>query len=155
MKNNLIWVCENQNDVNDEQIINALKLSNSYEFVEKLRNGINTNIGENGSQLSGGQRQRLSLARIFLKNPEILILDEATSSLDNLSETEIQISLNKLKSMNDLTVLIIAHRFSTIKNADKIIILKNGEIEDIGNFEQLRNKKNELFESMNRETNDD
>ena len=97
----------------------------------------------------------MSLARIFLKNPEILILDEATSSLDNLSETEIQISLNKLKSMNDLTVLIIAHRFSTIKNADKIIILKNGEIEDIGNFEQLRNKKNELFESMNRETNDD
>ena len=74
VKNNLIWVCENQNDVNDEQIINALKLSNSYEFVEKLRNGINTNIGENGSQLSGGQRQRLSLARIFLKNPEILIL---------------------------------------------------------------------------------
>ena len=77
-----------------------------------------------------------------------MFLDEATSSLDNLSETEIQISLNKLKSMNNLTVLIIAHRLSTIKNADKIIILKNGEIQDIGNFEQLKNKKNELFEAM-------
>ncbi len=148
IKNNLIWVCENQNDINDEQIVNALKLSNSYEFINKLKNGINTNIGENGTQLSGGQRQRLSLARIFLKNPEILILDEATSSLDNLSEIEIQDSLSKLKSKYNLTVLIIAHRLSTVKNADNIIIIKNGEIQDQGSFEDLKIKKNELFDAM-------
>ena len=134
----MIWVCEDQNQVNDDQIINALKLSNSYDFVEKLKNGINTNIGENGTQLSGGQRQRLSLARIFLKNPEILILDEATSSLDNLSEIEIQESLIKIKSLSNLTVLIIAHRLSTVKNADNIIILKNGEIQDQGSFHDLK-----------------
>ena len=144
----MIWVCEDQNQVNDDQIINALKLSNSYDFVEKLKNGINTNIGENGTQLSGGQRQRLSLARIFLKNPEILILDEATSSLDNLSEIEIQESLIKLKSLSNLTVLIIAHRLSTVKNADNIIILKNGEIQDQGSFHDLKIKKNELFDAM-------
>lgn len=148
IKNNLIWVCEDQNKISDDQIINVLKLSNSYEFVEKLKNGINTNIGENGTQLSGGQRQRLSLARIFLKNPEILILDEATSSLDNLSEIEIQESLIKLKSLHNLTVLIIAHRLSTVKNADNIIILKNGEIQDQGSFHDLNIKKNELFDAM-------
>ena len=148
VKNNLIWVCEDQNQISDDQIINALKLSNSYEFVKKLKDGINTNIGENGTQLSGGQRQRLSLARIFLKNPEILILDEATSSLDNLSEIEIQESLIKLKSLSNLTVLIIAHRLSTVKNADNIIILKNGEIQDQGSFDDLKIKKNELFDAM-------
>ncbi len=148
VKNNLIWVCEDQNQISDDQIMNALKLSNAYEFVEKLKDGINTNIGENGTQLSGGQRQRLSLARIFLKNPEILILDEATSSLDNLSEIEIQESLVKLKSLYSLTVLIIAHRLSTVKNADNIIILKNGEIQDQGTFHDLKIKKNELFDAM-------
>ena len=148
IKNNLIWVCEKKEKISDQEIINSLKLSNSYEFVSKLENGIDTIIGEKGVQLSGGQRQRLSLARVFLKNPQLLILDEATSALDNLSEVEIQNSIAKLKSMFSTTVIIIAHRLSTVKHADKIFVLKDGVIEDQGRYEELKNKKNELFNSM-------
>ena len=83
-----------------------------------------------------------------LKNPEILILDEATSSLDSLSELEIQESIKKLKSLYNITVIIVAHRLSTVKKADKIIILNNGEIQDQGTYENLKNKKNELFDAM-------
>ena len=148
IKNNLIWVCKNPNEVSDESLTKALKLSNSLDFVENMKDGINTFIGEKGVQLSGGQRQRLSMARIFLKSPEILILDEATSALDSLSEIEVQTSIENLKSLNKITVILIAHRLSSVKNADKIIILKNGEIEDQGHFDELKNKKNELFDAM-------
>ena len=148
IKNNLIWVCDNPNEITNETIINALKLSNSLEFVKKMENGIDTIIGEKGVQLSGGQRQRLSLARIFMKNPEILILDEATSALDNLSEIEIQQSIKNLKSLYKITIVIIAHRLSTVKEADKIVILKNGEIQVQGTYEDLKNKRNELFDAM-------
>ena len=148
IKNNLIWVCKNPNEVSDESLTKALKLSNSLDFVENMKDGINTFIGEKGVQLSGGQRQRLSMARIFLKSPEILILDEATSALDSLSEIEVQSSIEKLKSLNKITVILIAHRLSSVKKADKIIILKNGEIQDQGHFEELKNKKNELFDAM-------
>ena len=148
IKNNLIWVCDDPSEINDEIVINSLKLSSSLEFVEKMKNGINTFIGEKGVQLSGGQRQRLSMARIFMKKPEILILDEATSALDNLSEIEIQESIKKLKSLYNITIIVIAHRLSTVKNANKIVILKNGEIQDQGTYEELKNKKNELFDAM-------
>ena len=123
-------------------------MSNAYEFVNKLKNGIDTFIGEKGVQLSGGQRQRLSLARVFLKKPEFLILDEATSALDNLSESEIKESINKIKSMYNTTVIMIAHRLSTIQSADKIFVLNNGVIEDFGTFEELQIKENELFKTM-------
>ena len=123
-------------------------MSNAYGFVNKLKNGIDTFIGEKGVQLSGGQRQRLSLARVFLKKPEFLILDEATSALDNLSESEIKESINKIKSMYNTTVIMIAHRLSTIQNADKIFVLNNGVIEDFGTFEELQIKENELFKTM-------
>ena len=148
IKNNLVWVCEDKEKISDQDIIDALKLSNAYEFVNKLKNGVDTFIGEKGVQLSGGQRQRLSLARVFLKKPEFLILDEATSALDNLSESEIKESINKIKSMYNTTVIMIAHRLSTIQNADKIFVLNNGVIEDFGTFEELQIKENELFKTM-------
>ena len=148
IKNNLVWVCEDREKVSDQDIIDVLKLSNAYGFVNKLKNGIDTFIGEKGVQLSGGQRQRLSLARVFLKKPEFLILDEATSALDNLSESEIKESINKIKSMYNTTVIMIAHRLSTIQNADKIFVLNNGVIEDFGTFEELQIKENELFKTM-------
>ncbi len=154
VKNNLIWVCDDKHKekITDNEIIESLKLSNAFEFVNILDNGINTVIGDKGVQLSGGQRQRLSLARVFLKKPTLLILDEATSALDNLSEIEIQKSILKLKSMFQTTVIIIAHRLSTVKNADNIYVLNNGTIEDHGRFEELKNKENQIFKSMILET---
>ncbi len=150
VKNNLMWVCENQykEKISDDEIINVLKLSNAFEFVNNLEKGINSIIGDKGIQLSGGQRQRLSLARVFLKKPKLLILDEATSALDNLSEIEIQKSISKLKSMFQTTVIIIAHRLSTVKNADNIYVLNDGTIEEYGKFEELKSKENHLFKSM-------
>jgi ABC-type multidrug transport system fused ATPase/permease subunit len=150
VKNNLIWVCDDKDKekITDEEIINVLKLSNAFEFINNLDKGINSIIGDKGIQLSGGQRQRLSLARVFLKKPKLLILDEATSALDNLSEMEIQKSISKLKSMFQTTVIIIAHRLSTVKNADNIFVLNNGTIEDQGRFEELKNKENQLFKSL-------
>ncbi|MDC0916130.1 ABC transporter ATP-binding protein [Candidatus Pelagibacter sp.] len=148
IKNNLIWASDEHKKINDSDIIKALKLSNSYEFIENMEFGINTQIGENGIQLSGGQRQRLSMARVFLKNPQILILDEATSALDSLSEIEIQNSISKLKSYQNITIIVIAHRLSTVKMADKIIVLKDGEIQDQGKYQDLKDKKNELFDAM-------
>ena len=150
VKNNLTWVCDDKDKekITDEEIINVLKLSNSFEFINNLDKGIYSIIGDKGIQLSGGQRQRLSLARVFLKKPKLLILDEATSALDNLSEIEIQKSILKLKSMFQTTVIIIAHRLSTVKNADSIFVLNNGTIEEHGRFEELKNKENQLFKSM-------
>ncbi len=112
--------------VNDRQIIDALKQANAYEFVEKFTNGLDEQIGERGVRLSGGQKQRIQIARAILQNKPILILDEATSSLDSKSESLVQDALEKLFK-NRLTI-IIAHRFSTIQNADRIIVLDNGTI---------------------------
>jgi ATP-binding cassette subfamily B protein len=114
------------NNVNDKQIIDALKKANAYEFVQKFKNGLDEQIGERGVKLSGGQKQRIQIARAILQNKPILILDEATSSLDSRSESLVQDALEKLFK-NRLTI-IIAHRFSTIQNADRIIVLDNGTI---------------------------
>ena len=121
-----------------EDIINAAKIANAHEFIMALANGYDTNIGDRGDKLSGGQKQRLSIARAILKNPEILILDEATSSLDTKSEKSVQEALEKL--MKSRTSLIIAHRLSTIKNVDKIIVLDDGKIVEQGTHQELINK---------------
>jgi len=113
-------------NVNDKQIIEALKKANAYEFVEKFRNGLDEQIGERGVKLSGGQKQRIQIARAILQDKPILILDEATSSLDSKSEHLVQEALEKL--FKNRLVIIIAHRFSTIQNADRIIVLDNGTI---------------------------
>jgi ATP-binding cassette subfamily B protein len=119
----------------DEEIVEAAKNANAHEFIMSFPNGYDTDIGQRGIKLSGGQKQRLSIARVFLKNPPILIFDEATSALDNESERVVQESLEKLAK--NRTTFVIAHRLSTIKNAQKIIVLTENGIEEEGNHEQL------------------
>ena len=122
-------------DIDREKVIAIAKIANAHEFIEKLENGYDTLVGERGVILSGGQRQRLSLARALLKNAPILVLDEATSSLDTESERLVQQAIDKL--MQDRTVLVIAHRLSTIRNADKIIVLDAGQIVQVGSHDTL------------------
>lgn len=117
------------------KIIQAAKDAHAWEFIEKLPEGLDTNIGENGNLLSGGQRQRLAIARAFLKNAPILILDEATSALDNESEKMIQQAMEKLRQ--NKTVIVIAHRLSTIENADQIVVLDRGQILEQGSHQHL------------------
>jgi subfamily B ATP-binding cassette protein MsbA len=124
-----------------ESIIHAAKVSNSVEFIEKLDNQFDTEIGEDGITLSGGQRQRLSIARAIAKDSPILILDEATSALDSATEKLVQSAINKMQK--DRTTIIIAHRLSTIKNADRIIVLKEGKIIEQGSHEELINASGE------------
>ncbi|MBU0600114.1 ABC transporter ATP-binding protein/permease, partial [bacterium] len=122
-----------------EEVIEAAKIANAHEFILDLPLGYNTLIGENGFNLSGGQRQRLAIARAIVRKPKILILDEATSSLDVESEALIKESLTKI--MENQTTIIIAHRLSTIINCDKIIVLDKGEIVEVGTHEDLLLKK--------------
>ena len=131
----------------EEEIIHAAKAANAHDFIMKLPDGYDTNIGELGTKLSGGEKQRISIARALLKNAPILILDEATSSLDTEAEIEVQDALDNL--MKGRTTLIIAHRLSTIRNADRIIALVNGEIVEEGNHETLLAKKGEYFRLYN------
>ncbi len=122
-----------------EEVIEAAKIAHAHEFIERLPKGYFTEIGERGIKLSGGQKQRLAIARAVLKNAPILILDEATSSVDTETESEIQKAINNLAGTR--TILIIAHRLSTVKRADKIIVLKDGEIVEIGIHEELMKRK--------------
>ena len=110
-------------------------MANAHDFISKLPQGYDTEVGERGVKLSGGQKQRLSIGRIFLNNPPILILDEATSALDLESEAIIQDALDVLSK--DRTTLIVAHRLSTITHADKIVVLQNGEIIETGTHQEL------------------
>jgi len=121
-----------------EELIEAAKAAHAHEFIEKLPQGYNTVIGDNGNKLSGGQKQRLSIARALLKNPQILILDEATASLDSVSEQLVQQALEKL--MANRTVLIIAHRLSTIKKASQIGVIEEGQLVEIGSHQELMQK---------------
>lgn len=124
-------------DATDEEVMHAAKIANAHDFITQLENGYHTNIGERGNKLSGGQKQRLSIARAVLKNPPILILDEATSALDTESEKLVQEALEKL--MENRTSLVIAHRLSTVRKADKIIVLSKGEIIEEGTHDELMN----------------
>lgn len=135
MKENILY---GRLDASDEEIIEAAKKANIHEYIMTLPEKYETQIGERGVRLSGGQKQRLSIARVFLKNPAILILDEATSALDNTTEILIQTALDEL--CKGRTTLVVAHRLSTIKNADEIIVIANGAIKEQGTHDELVEK---------------
>jgi subfamily B ATP-binding cassette protein MsbA len=136
VKNNLLLGVK---DASDDEVIEALKVANAWEFVKELPNDINTNIGDSGNKLSGGQKQRLSIARAVLKNPPIMILDEATSALDTESESLVQLALENM--MKNRTSIVIAHRLSTIQKADTIIVMQKGKIIEQGKHDELLTKE--------------
>ena len=129
----------------DDEVIKAAKQAKCDEFIKNLPEGYNTYIGENGCNLSGGERQRISIARAILKNSPVILLDEATASLDAENETEIQEAISKL--VKNKTVLIIAHRMRTVTNADKIVLLKDGVVKEQGNPKELL-EKDSIFKDM-------
>ncbi|WP_339811689.1 MULTISPECIES: ABC transporter ATP-binding protein [unclassified Paenibacillus] len=136
-------------EADEQEILEALRKANAYDFVMELPEGLDTDIGEEGSRLSGGQRQRLSIARAILRNAPILLLDEATAALDNESEKLVQQAIRKL--MGDKTTLVIAHRLSTIQNADIILVMENGEIVESGTHDVLlaaEGRYNDLYYSQ-------
>ena len=144
IKNNLLWSKEKVTDI---EILECLRLANAYDLVMNLPHKLDTIVGERGLELSGGERQRIVLARAMIRNPEILILDEATSSLDQNSEKMINESLKKISKFT--TILVVAHRSSTIKIADKIYVLKDGRIVENGTFKELsQSVTNEFFKIM-------
>lgn len=122
-------------ELSDNEIWQGLQLAHADSFVRNLKDGLNTTLGERGTKLSGGQKQRIVIARAFIRNPDILMLDEATANLDGQSEEKIQQAIKSL--MKDRTTLIIAHRLSTIVKADKIFFLENGEITGSGTHQEL------------------
>ena len=131
-------------DATEEEVIEAVKAANAYDFIMNTPQGFDTILGERGIGLSGGQKQRLAIARVFLKNPRLLILDEATSALDSESEELVQEALEHL--MKGRTSIVIAHRLSTIVKADKIIVMDRGKVVEVGNHAELLEKNGRYAE---------
>ena len=124
-----------RDDITDAHVYEAARLAHAHQFVERLPDGYDTVVGDRGSRLSGGERQRIAIARAIAHRPQILILDEATSSLDSESEREVQLAVDHI--LQNSTAIIIAHRLSTVLHADKIVFLDDGAIADIGSHQQL------------------
>jgi ATP-binding cassette, subfamily B, bacterial MsbA len=143
IKNNILFGSDN---FSKEELNNAAKFANAYDFINETENGFETSVGERGLKLSGGQKQRIAIARALLRNPQILILDEATSSLDSESEILVQEALEKL--MANRTSIIIAHRLSTIKNADRIVVLDGGKIVQAGSHDELIKDEKGVYKKL-------
>ena len=131
-------------NISEERLWEVIKAANLDELIESLPDGLDTIVSEHGGNLSGGQRQRISIARAFVRDPKILILDDATSALDSISEKKIQSAISNL--VKDRTTLIVAHRLSTIRNADRIAVIGNGGLEEIGTYDELMAAKGEFYE---------
>ena len=129
-----------------EEVIEAAKKANIHDYIMSLPEGYDTFVGERGVKLSGGQKQRISIARVFLKNPPILVLDEATSALDNVTENYIQDSLDEL--CKNRTTIVVAHRLSTIKHADEIIVMDRDGIQERGTHNELLAKENGIYREL-------
>ena len=146
IKNNIAF--ENEN-ASEEDIESVAKLAHAHEFIVGLENGYDTIVGDRGGKLSGGQKQRIALARALLKKPEILILDEATSALDYESESLIKETINNLKNKKIMTIIVIAHRLTTVKDSDKIVVIENGKIVEEGNWAELtKNEQSFISKSL-------
>ena len=120
-----------------EDVINAAKKAHAYSFIQEMKDGFNTRIGERGNRLSGGQRQRIAIARVFIRRPRIILLDEATSALDEHSQEAVQEALSTLIAESNATVVLVAHRLSTVQNADNIVVIDKGVALEQGNHEEL------------------
>lgn len=140
IRENIVYGLESYTN---EQLEQVMEMANVKEFLDQLPNGLDTLIGEHGTKLSGGQKQRVTIARALIRNPKLLILDEATSSLDNISEYHVQKAISS--SVKGKTTFIVAHRLSTIRNADKIVVLKQGRIVEIGTYSELLENKGEFY----------
>ena len=149
IKNNLL----NANPLaTDEDIIEWLKISMAYDFVMKLPDGIESDVGALGNKLSGGQKQRIAIARALIRKPDLLILDEATSALDNRNEKYVQKAIENIKNVTNISTVVIAHRLTTIKDADLIVVLDHGKIVESGNHSELLKLKghySSLYNSQN------
>lgn len=143
VRNNIVFGMEN---ITENELVNAAKNANALEFIEQLDNGFNSIVGERGLKLSGGQKQRIAIARALLRNPQILILDEATSSLDTESERVVQEAIDKL--MENRTSIVIAHRLSTIINANKIVVISENGISQVGTHDELMNDEKGLYKRL-------
>ncbi|MNB68350.1 putative multidrug export ATP-binding/permease protein [compost metagenome] len=134
-------------NISDEQVQQAVYMANLQDVIDSLPQGLETSVGEHGGKLSGGQRQRIAIARALVRDPKIIILDEATSALDNVSERHVQSAIERL--MHGRTTFIVAHRLSTIKNADRIVVMKQGKIVEVGSYDELLEMKGEFFKLKN------
>jgi ABC-type multidrug transport system fused ATPase/permease subunit len=130
-------------DASDADVLRAAQAAHAWEFIERLPEQWNTRVGERGVKLSGGQRQRIAIARVFLKDPAVVILDEATSSLDTESERYVEQALERL--LQGRTTLLIAHRLSTVRRADRVVVLDQGRIVETGSHDELLRRENGLF----------